>query len=256
MKRFFQYTFKEITAESMDVTRKQLLEIECMIRGISILGAPDEPKHERPKTTQWVYEVCGLAFKTRSNAEALLDWVEERADDIVVIERDWANHANWISKPIKGHYSFPSVDAKDVYSRDEYKNFKAILNEQTKERKEYDERLEDFKKTGGVAEEIDQIICEFFGWYFGINRAWERFQAEFERYCEIADAETAERFFVNERSRFKVGNTDVWPIMVGMMRDSRPEFMTSEEVMDPDHFVTEQENIREYIEAHGGERHG
>lgn len=197
MKRYTDYTTKEL-ANLTDEEIKTLIEIECMVNGISTCyEKPDlKPVEKLPQPDIEVFEVCDIKFLDKEEAIALLELIRNSKS---IVRTDYDYSVGYSERYVKPDTDCATLSSSKYYSKEAYDSMKETARRKSEAEKHnreitevYNERMEEYRK---LESEVNSAVYEAVA----EESKFEYAKKVFERYVSMSDGniDVAKNFFNN-----------------------------------------------------------
>lgn len=186
MRQIDSYTESQLVALT-DAELERVIAVQCAVEGVAML--PEKPIAPEPfvvKPDVEVFEVCGVSYMNKADADEVADLVNSKQRAAFGYDRQY-----------RQFFKEPTYDGEHMVSRKGYCS-SALLDQHSVEiakaaeaKKAYDAASKEYNSVADVRESIAGRIMEKV--YEARERARQRddFRARFKQYIELADGNTA-----------------------------------------------------------------
>ena len=158
LKRYTDYSKAELAKLSEEEV-KQLIELECMINGVSTLYIkPDlKPVEEIPEPDIEVFEVAGIKFTDEDEAMDLLD-VLRSLESIVLTDYDYGRGCGISYKYVKKNTEVATISISKHYSKELYDSLKDEMTKKSENENYNREITEVYNKKMEQYRELEEKV--------------------------------------------------------------------------------------------------
>ena len=199
MKRYNEYTTKEL-ANLSDEQIKQLIEIECMINGVSsYYEKPNLKKIENlPEPNIEVFEVAGILLTDKDEAIRLLELMRS-FNSVVRTDYDYYTGCDPRIKYIKPYEDYCTLASCRLYTKELYYTMKDVMK-RNGENESYNKEVSELYKNKmqdyfDIEAEVNMAVSTAISYESNFEYAKQLF----ERYVMMSDGnvDVAKNFFNN-----------------------------------------------------------
>lgn len=199
MKRYNEYTTKEL-ANLSEEQIKQLIELECMINGVSSYYEKPELKEIKnlPEPNVEVFEVAGISLTDKDEAIRLLE-IMRSFKSVVRTDYDYYIGCNSRIRYVKPDDNYCTITSCRHYTKELYDTMKDTMkrnSESESYNKEVSELYESkMQQYFDIEAEVNMVVCEAKAYESKVEYAKQLFN----RYVEMSDGnvDVAMNFFNN-----------------------------------------------------------
>lgn len=199
MKRYNEYTTKEL-ANLTDEQIKQLIEIECMVKGVSSYYEKPVLKEIRklPEPDIEAFEVAGILLLDKDEAISLLELMRN-LKSVVRTDYDYGFGYGYQIKYIKPDKDYCTLTSCNYYTKDLYDTMKDTMK-RNGENEAYNKEVSELYNSKmqeyfDIEAEVNEVVCRALAHESKVDYA----KKLFKRYVEMSDGnvEVAKNFFGN-----------------------------------------------------------
>ena len=197
LKRYTDYSKAEL-AKLNEEEVKQLIELECMINGVSTFY--EKPKlrevEELPKPDIEVFEVAGIKFLNHDEAMELLD-VLRSSESIVFTDYDYRLGCGSSCTYVEKDKNVATISKSKHYSKEKYDSLKEAMKRKSENEKYNKEVTALYNERMKQCREFSEIVKNAVYEAISYEENYEYAKRIFERYVIMSDGnvEVAKNFF-------------------------------------------------------------